>query len=176
MSAPAMMCTSRLMMSRPTPADVAGVYAIAGDPGAVEHDPSDLLVNAQEASELVARWIKHWDDHGFGYWCIREKDSDRMIGYCGVRWTTVKGRAGLNLIYRFAPEVWGRGYATEVGKRALLWATENLPGQLVVARIRRENHLSQRVALKIGLTRDRDLDSVGEDGVGLGLYGTGGEQ
>ncbi len=57
---------------------------VLGDPRTVERNPSDRLEDRGEAAELVVRWVRHWDEHGFGYWCVRESGSDRIIGYAGV--------------------------------------------------------------------------------------------
>ena len=89
------------------------MFAILGDPRTVEHNPSDRLEDRGEAPELVARWVRHWEEHGFGYWCVRESGSDRIIGYAGVKRMLMHRRPVLNLVYRFVPEVWGRGFATE---------------------------------------------------------------
>ena len=69
------MRTERLRLTRPIATDSTGVFAILGDPRTVEHNPSDRLGDRGEAAELVARWDRHWDEHGFGYWCVRESGS-----------------------------------------------------------------------------------------------------
>ena len=105
--------TERLRPARPMSTDSARVFAILGDPRTVEHNPSDRLEDRGEAAELVARWVRHWEEHGFGYWCVRELGSDRIIGYAGVKRMRMHECPVLNLVYRFVPEVWGRGFATE---------------------------------------------------------------
>ena len=55
-------------LDRPDSADVPGVFAILGDPRTVEHNPSELLTDEADAAEVVGMWIRHWDEHGFGYW------------------------------------------------------------------------------------------------------------
>ena len=156
--------TARLQLAAPTPADALAILAIAGDPRAVEHNPSDLLADLTEAQDLVGRWIRHWRDRGFGYWCVRESGQSRVVGYCGLKTSTVKGLSVLNLIYRFTPDVWGRGYATEAAAAAVAWGTEHQPSAPIVARVRPDNVASQNVALKVGLRRDEGMDDNGEDG------------
>ena len=107
------MTTERLRLTRPEATDSAGVFAILGDPRTVEHNPSDRLEDRAAAADLVARWVRHWEEHGFGYWCVRESGSDRIIGYAGVKRMLMQRRPVLNLVYRFAPDMWGRGFATE---------------------------------------------------------------
>ncbi|MBM6406099.1 hypothetical protein JQN72_17845 [Phycicoccus sp. CSK15P-2] len=77
-------------MTRPVEADSAGVFAVLGEPRTVEHNPSELLADEEDAAELVARWVRHWDEHGFGYWCARERGSQRLVGYVGVRRMAVR--------------------------------------------------------------------------------------
>ncbi|WP_167736146.1 GNAT family N-acetyltransferase [Nocardioides sp. 503] len=157
--------TERLRLTPPVPNDAAGVFAILGDARTVEHNPSDRLADETAATALVDRWVHHWAEHGFGYRCVREHGSDRIIGYAGVKRMTMDGRPVLNLVYRFVPDVWGRGLATEAAAALVASALEEKPGQTVVARVRPDNRPSQHVALKAGLRRDVALDCEGEDGL-----------
>lgn len=159
------MRTERLRLTRPMATDWAEVFAILGDPRSVEHNPSDRLEDRSEAADLVGRWIRHWEEHGFGYWCVREPGSDRIIGYAGVKRMLMAGRPVLNLVYRFVPEVWGRGYGTEVAAAVVSRALEDMPSETIVARVRPDNRSSQSVALKAGLQRDATMDCQGEDGL-----------
>jgi RimJ/RimL family protein N-acetyltransferase len=145
--------------------DSVGVFAILGDPRTVEHNPSDRLEDRGVAAELVSRWVRHWEEHGFGYWCVRERGSDRIIGYAGVKRMLMHGRPVLNLVYRFVPEVWGRGLATEAAAAVVWKAGDEMPAETIVARVRAGNRSSQKVALKAGLQRDAAMDCQGEDGL-----------
>ena len=167
------MRTDRLRLSRPTPTDTAGVFAILGDPRTVEHNPSDRLADRGEAAALVARWVRHWDEHGFGYWCVLELGADRIIGYAGVKRMRIGGRSVLNLVYRFVPEVWGRGLATEAAAAVVSRTRDELPEETIVARVRPDNRASQRVALNIGLRRDPTMDCAGDDGLDWAFTSTG---
>jgi len=159
------MRTKRLRLTRPMATDSAGVFAILGDARTVEHNPSDRLEDRGEAAELVVRWVRHWDEHGFGYWCVRESGSDRIIGYAGVKRMLMHGRPVLNLVYRFVPEVWGRGFATEAASGVVSRALDEMPAETIVARVRPDNRSSQNVALKAGLQRDATMDCQGRDGL-----------
>ena len=135
--------TARLRLSRPLATDSAGVFAILGDPRTVEHNPSDRLEDRDAAAELVARWDRHWEEHGFGYWCVRELRSDRIIGYAGVKRMRIHRRPMLNLVYRFVPEVWGRGFATEAAAAVVSRALDEMPAETFVPRVRPDNRSSQ---------------------------------
>ena len=167
------MRTERLRLSRPTATDAADVFAILADPRTVEHNPSDRLEDLADAVALVARWVRHWDDHGFGYWCVRESPSERVVGYAGVKRMLIHGRPVLNLVYRFVPEVWGRGLATEAATAIVSRASHEMPAETVVARVRPDNRPSRHVALKAGLQRDVTMDCQGEDGLDWAFTSSG---
>ncbi len=160
-----MLETDRLRLDRPVPADAAGVFAVLGDPRTVVHNPSDLLRDEGEAVELVARWVHHWEEHGFGYWCVRMSGSDRVIGYVGVKRMTVHGSRVLNLVCRLAPEAWGAGLATEAVSVVVSWVASEMPTETILGRVRPGNRASQNVARKAGLLRDIAMDDEGEDGL-----------
>lgn len=159
------MRTDRLRLTQPVATDAPGVFAILGDQRTVERNPSDALEDLNEAAGLVARWVRHWDEHGFGYWCVREPGSDRIIGYAGVKRMPIQERPALNLVYRFVPDAWGRGFATEAASAVLSRAMDEMPTETIVARVRPDNRPSQNVALKVGLQRDATMDCQGEDGL-----------
>jgi RimJ/RimL family protein N-acetyltransferase len=159
--------TARLSLDAPREADAPSILAIAGDPRTTVHNPSDHVEDLPEARRLVARWQSHWNDHGFGYWCVSEHGGTAIVGYCGVKHMTAAGLPVLNLLYRFRPEVWGRGYAMEAACAVVAWVTAHRPGSTVLARVRPDNIASQRVALHVGLRRDPALDEPGEDGMDL---------
>ena len=162
---PGWQSTSRLSLRQPTPADAPAVLRILSNRSVVEHNPSDLVMELSEVEVLLGRWLRHWSEHGFGNCCVFEKATGRLIGNCGVRWMDVQTAPVLNLMYRFDPSRWGRGYATEASRAVLDWTLENLPGQVVLARVRPGNLASQAVARKVGLRRDPLFDDEGEDGL-----------
>jgi len=133
----------------------------------VKHNPSDRLRGLSEAEALLNRWISHWLEFGFGYWCVRETERPRMIGYCGIKVVNLHDVEVLNLMYRFTPTAWGRGIATEAASAVVTWAGENQPHRRLLARVRPQNVASQRVAVRAGLHRDPSLDDDGEDGPNL---------
>jgi [ribosomal protein S5]-alanine N-acetyltransferase len=154
-----------LSLRQPAPADAVAILEILSNPLVVQHNPSDLVTELEDVEALVRRWLGHWERFGFGNCSVFEEKSGGLVGNCGLRWMTIHGDRVLNLMYRFHPSIWGKGYATEAAAAHLQWAQESLPSELVVARVRPTNLASQSVATKIGLRPDPDFDDQGEDGV-----------
>ena len=73
----------------------------------------------------------------------------------------------LNLLYRFHPDVWGRGFATESATAVTAWARAAHPHDEVIARVRPVNIASHPVAVSAGLVRAPALDATGDDGPDL---------
>lgn len=157
--------TPRLSLQTPTDADAAAVLRILADDSVVKYNPADRVEDLSEVQALLGRWLEHWSQHDFGNCCVFEKKTGRLIGNCGLRRMTVHEAPVLNLMYRFDPSAWGQGYATEAALAVLEWASLNLPGQIVLARVRPGNAASQAVARRIGLRRDPLFDDQGQDGL-----------
>jgi RimJ/RimL family protein N-acetyltransferase len=143
--------TERLLLCRPVRDDVHAYFALAADPAAHPYNPAGPMTES-EATTRLADWIEDWQVHGLGYWTVRDPETGETIGFGGV---TPPGEDGsLNLWYHFHPSVWGRGYATELGRRALILAA----GRPVVALIRPQNTPSIRVAERLGLELDGQVE------------------
>jgi RimJ/RimL family protein N-acetyltransferase len=144
--------TERLLLCVPTFApDVADAYfAIHGDPATNVHNPAGAMLDPSGAVPVLEVWQRHWRENGYGYWVVREPGHGAILGFAGVR-PPLPDENFLNLYYRFRPAAWGQGYATEVGRASLALAAEAAPGRPVVALIRPKNGPSLRVAERLGL-------------------------
>jgi len=155
--------TDRLLLRRPIDADAPFVLALHSDPQAIAHNPADALRDLADAHARLATWSRHWRQ-GLGYWIVEETALVRTIGVCGVKAVDLHGRPSWNLLYRFLPVAWGRGYASEAARACIQVAAQVDASRPVVARIRPSNSASSRVAKAVGLVRRPDLDLDGDDG------------
>ncbi|MZF89835.1 GNAT family N-acetyltransferase [Streptomyces sp. SID5643] len=156
--------TARLLLRRPTTADVDAIFAVHRDPQTCIHNPSDALARPEEAEALYRRWDDQWQRHGYGYWVVRRQGSAQQLGFCGIKPMELHGAPVLNLFYRFATSAWGQGFAGEAAGAVATWASRHLPDLPLIARVRPANVASQRVATRAGLSRAQHLDTEGYDG------------
>ena len=150
--------TERLVLRRPAGSDLDELHRIHADPRTWLHKPELRHDTREESGRQLAVWLAHWNERGYGYWTVEREGA--VVGFGGVmlipRW---HGRFDvLNLYYRFDPDRWGQGYATETARAALELARRELPQYPVVARIRPGNRESIRVAERTGLERRPDWD------------------
>ena len=68
-----------------------------------------------------------WAEDGFGYVAVIEAATGEFTGVGGVQLREFDGEKILNLYYRFRPEFWGRGYASEMAAAVVGWAERELP-------------------------------------------------
>lgn len=157
--------TARLLLRRPTAADIDAIFEIHSDPITCLHNPSDRLTQREEAEELYHRWNGQWQRDGYGYWVVRYRGSAVQLGFCGIKPMDLNGMKVLNLFYRFTPSAWGQGLAGEAATAVAAWASRHEPDLPLIARVRPGNVASQRVAIRAGLTWAEHLDTIGYDGI-----------
>ncbi|MBU3066200.1 GNAT family N-acetyltransferase [Nocardia sp. NEAU-G5] len=147
--------TARLALRRPVPGDVDAILEIYGDT-----HPGVLTVTTRDgAQRIYDEWNEHWDRHGYGYWVIRLRGESAVAGFSGVRTMQYPAGTVLNLFYRLAPAVRGRGLATEAASAVVAWSHAHLPELPVIARIQPDNHASPGVALRAGLSPAEHLNT-----------------
>jgi RimJ/RimL family protein N-acetyltransferase len=105
--------------------------------------------------------VKHWADHGFGMWMLRDASTSAVIGRAILRHLDVEGVDEVEVGYGFMPEHWGRGLATEVANACVRIGREELLVPSLVAITTPANVASQRVMAKAGLAYERDIVHAG---------------
>jgi RimJ/RimL family protein N-acetyltransferase len=133
----------------PDPADADALHAIHADPESWAHFPSGVHTHRDQAVEMVRTSARQFEEHGLGYWSVRESESGPVVGRAGCAVPT--GRPWWNLYYRLAGTVHGRGYATEVAARALEAAHDVAPHRPVLAYLLEHNVASRRTAERLGM-------------------------
>lgn len=150
--------TEHLDLRPVTESDLDALCAIHTDPRTNQFRPGGAP-DRPECERLLAEFVEGWRRHGVGYWTVRA--GDRVVGCAGVKSFLFRDRQSWNLYYRFEPESWGRGFATEVARETVRFVEAELDPRPVVARTRPTNTAAIAVAERAGLTRRQDLDSDG---------------
>lgn len=109
----------------------------------------------------LLRTIEGWRDRGFGLWAVVEKDSGRVIGYCGLIF--LENTTEIELAYGLAKSSWGKGFATEAARVSLRYGFEELKLDRIVAVVNPQNAPSQRVLEKLGMRYTKDAHHYDAD-------------
>ena len=153
--------TERLILRPVAATDLDALYRIYGDPATNTFNPAGPHPDIEHSHRILTGWLEHRDAHGFGNWAFSLRDApEQIIGFGGLRIVAYPFGAVNNLGYRFAPEAWGKGLATEFALAAVEYAFTILKLEEVVGIVRKNHLASQKVLLKCGLTLLREIDDV----------------
>lgn len=147
--------TARLTLRTWTLADADDGFKIWSDPEVMRYvgtgQPNESV---EQTRGWLGRMIAHQEQHGFCFWAVMEKESNSLIGSCGM----AHDRDGGPLVhfgYTLARSHWGRGLATEAAAAASRHAFEQLRLPELAASVDSRNIASRRVLEKIGFNYQR---------------------
>jgi RimJ/RimL family protein N-acetyltransferase/GNAT superfamily N-acetyltransferase len=150
--APRELTTNRLTLRPPAVGDRSLWVRLHRDPASYEHAIFAMPESDDDAAQSFADCLDRWQSAGFDYGVVEESSTRTGIGVGGLRRRPeASGEDVLNLYYRLAGAVHGRGFATEAARAWTAHALEWLPDLPVVARSRESNVASVRTALSAGL-------------------------
>ena len=107
-------------------------------------------MTAEQSAAQLDRTMRHWEEHGFGVWAVEERMTGRLVGRVGLARHQLWPQ-DVEVGWALAPEVWGRGYATEAGRASLDHAFTELGCAMVVSIVHPENAASIRVMDRLGI-------------------------
>lgn len=107
------------------------------------------------------RLLAHWNAHDYGYWIVRDLETDRFAGRAGLRMLVVAGVPEIELGYGFMGEFWGRGLATEVSRECVRAAFAVIEVEELVCFTSTTNHKSRNVMEKVGFRYEKDFSHAG---------------
>jgi RimJ/RimL family protein N-acetyltransferase len=146
--------TCRLAFREMTTSDLDDMAALLSDPRVMRYYP-----RPKTRDEALA-WIdwnqRLYRQEGFGLWLLTLKSTGEFVGDCGLTPQEVDGVTDVEVGYHVRADLQGHGYATEAAAACHAYARDVLEVSRLIAIIHPENVASQRVAEKIGLTRERD--------------------
>jgi len=105
----------------------------------------------EETQEWLDKQIARYKKYGLGLWALILKETDEMIGQCGITVQPWKDTEGLEIGYLLRKDYWHKGLATEAAQRCKEYAFDNLNAEEVCSIIRDTNIASQNVAVRNGM-------------------------
>ncbi len=154
--------TKRLILRRLTLDDLDALATLYSDPEVRRYFPEGTL-NPDETREEL-EWIidVYYGKYGFGLWATLHKDTGVFIGRCGLLPWTIARRPEVEVAYLLAREYWGQGLATEAARAIVEYGFTHLHFSRLICLIDPANQASLRVATKIGMTSQADVEFDGQ--------------
>jgi RimJ/RimL family protein N-acetyltransferase len=115
-------------------------------------------MTAAETDAFLDRRLRGWAERGYDIWAALERATGELVGWAGLSEPAFLPEVmpAVEVGWRFAPSVWGRGFATEAGAAALDHAFGAAGLGRVVSIHERDNVASGRVMAKLGMRADRE--------------------
>ncbi len=110
-----------------------------------------------ERSKLVSYIENAYPFYGYGYWGVFLKESNKLIGRCGIMQKIIEDTPEIELGYLIDKNYQGLGYAYEACMAVIDYAFNKLNLNKIVAVINKENIPSINLAKKLGMTLLKDI-------------------
>ena len=157
--------TERLILRGVRSGDLDTLLKIWCEPKVYEFisgKPSSL----EDRWRAILRDIGQWNLLGYGFWIVKEKTTDTIIGECGFldckREITPSMFETPEMGWVLAPMFHGKGYATEALKKITAWGDENLKQTVTACITAPKNTASNNVAKKLGFKQVAQTTYHGE--------------
>ncbi len=145
--------TNRLIMRPFEETDAEGLFLLDSNPEVMKYVGGVVSTEIGHSRKMIEFIQKQYKENGVGRLAVIEKSSNLFIGWSGLKYLTseINGMKNVyELGYRFLPEYWGKGYATETAIAALNYAFDSIKTDIVYAMAVTENTGSNRVLRKLG--------------------------
>ncbi|MBW4620190.1 MAG: GNAT family N-acetyltransferase [Cyanosarcina radialis HA8281-LM2] len=148
--------TDRLILRELTLNDVDDLLKVLGDREAMKFYPQPFDRPMTQA--WIERNIDRYKQNGFGLWATILKESNKLIGDCGLVVQQVNGVEEVEIGYHIRRDLWGRGLATEAAQACRDWGFDRLGGDRLISLIHPGNIASRRVAEKVGMSLIEEIE------------------
>ena len=157
--------TKRLILREYTIDDLEELYKILSCPITMSHyiKPYDY-----EGTKKWIKWcIDSYESNGFGLWAMILKETNILIGDCGLSLQNIDGDICPEIGYHIYKDFWRCGYGKEAANAVKEWAFNNTSYQTLYSYMTTSNVASYKTAESIGMKR---IKTYTEDGIEHYVY------
>lgn len=148
--------SNRLTTRFLTSDDVEQWSDFLADEQAIQFLPNFAMASPREWAEVwISKQIERYQQNRFGLQALIDKETNKLIGQCGLLLQEVDGIPEIEVGYHIFPQYWGKAYAPEAAKLFIDFAFNHELTDSVISIIETRNMKSQRVADKNGLLREK---------------------
>ncbi|MBT8326222.1 MAG: GNAT family N-acetyltransferase [Bacteroidia bacterium] len=145
--------TKRLLIKQITLDYKEEMYKLHSNPLVQKYTGEPLVESMEEMEEGIKSRIIDHNKYGFARWATILKSEMQFVGWAGLAYLPEFDE--IDLGYRFFPEYWGLGIATEASHAILEYGFNKLKLKKIIAIALKENKASIRVMEKVGMEFDK---------------------
>jgi len=173
--------TPRLILRQFTDEDFDAIVGILSDPIGMRYIGPGTPNTPEQTRAWLNKWLENnrynWSEETlqrvpqllrapqrnahFSMWAVIDRETNTLIGRCGLLAWNLDGQLEVEVGYHLARPFWGRGLATEAARAARDYGFDRLGFDRLISVIAVGNATSERVAIKNGMSRERDTDVKG---------------
>lgn len=146
--------TNELVIRELCEQDIPSLYTILDKPETKNHQTYTLRTLDIFIGEQKAYINNIYNFYGYGLWGVFQKQTNKLIGRCGIQIQIIAGKEEYELGYEMDPNYYGLGYGYESSKAVINYAFNQLYINRIVARIHKDNIPSINLANKLGMTQE----------------------
>ena len=151
--------TDRLRLRRYRPGDLDDLHTMLSDAEHMRWYPAPF--DRRAATAWLERTLQSYETRGFGLLIVEDRATGEFVGTAGPTIQVVERVEEVEIGWHTRPGRKGEGIAPEAAAAAGDWAFASLPVDHLIALVRPENVASGRVAEKLGMRVDREVDYKG---------------
>ena len=146
--------TERLILRAFTMGDFDALFEIFSDSETMRHYPKPF--NAERTKGWIEWNLKNYREHGFGLWAVVMKETNQVIGDCGLTLQSIDGELLPEIGYHIHKKYWRRGLGSEAAKAVRDWAFENTDFDCLYSYMKYTNVASYSVAISSGMKKIKE--------------------
>ena len=153
--------TQRLLLRRPMLNDLEDLKSLYADPKVGLALDDGRKTSSESLRDMLKTQTKEFLQDGVGLLCVINPERGQVIGQCGIRRQTIEGESRLVIQTAIDGSSRLQGMATEATKAVYAYAKKELSDETLIAWIDEQDTGSMKLAAKLGLTRNNEVESRG---------------
>ena len=143
-----MIKTERLELRKFAQQDRSEVIKLLGNADFMAFSPTGAMT-PEQADMRFEELVSAFQNKGIGKFCVVERTTGELVGYCGIESFNYKGESVVELGYRLKVSARGKGYAFEASSAVLSYVRQ-IGYTKILALTEPENMPSLHILLKLG--------------------------
>jgi ribosomal-protein-alanine N-acetyltransferase len=145
--------SDRLLLRKITLDDKDDLFKLHSNLAVQKYTGEPVVESVEEIETAIRARINNYKKYGYGRWAVILKNEMQFIGWAGLAYLPEFDE--IDLGYRFLPEYWGAGIATEASRAILTYGFDTLKLKKIIAIAMKEHKASIRVMEKVGMEFDK---------------------
>ena len=150
--------TERLLLRPWKEADLGPYHQLCSDPCVMRWIGDGATRTKDNCRETIQEFTDEWSVNGYGPFALETLEDRQFIGFCGLMTPHFLPEImpAVEIGWRLARPMWGKGLATEAAKAALSFGFDKIDLDRIVSIYQTGNDASARVMIKIGMEFDHE--------------------